>query len=78
MKQGYLYINRDTGRYELLDDDFNYITYFTCGERLEVHFINDGWIKGRIEHMESMGGYYFLSDNDKKYYLYDGYAARVK
>ena len=78
MKVGYLYKSIETGRFELLNSDYDYITYFTCGDKIEVNFINEGWIKGRIEHSEKMGGYYFLSDNDKKYYLYDGYAARVK
>lgn len=77
MKQGYIYTNFETGRYEIFNSDYEYLTYFTCGDSAEIYFINEGWIKGRIEHMESMGGYYFLGNDEKKRYLYDGYAARI-
>lgn len=77
MKIGYLYENRSTGRYELFDDDYEYITYFTCGDRIEIYFGDEGYSKGRIEHSLDMEGYYFFGDNGEKKYIYNGMPARV-
>ena len=29
---------RDDGRFEMIDDKGNYITYFTCGDCLELYW----------------------------------------
>ena len=48
MKIGFLQ-KREDGRFELQDENGNYITYFTSGEPIEIFVEGYGWINGRVE-----------------------------
>ena len=66
------------GKYRLSTDDH----MFSCGSPIEV-YINDpgydhGWQFGRVEHRESMGGYYFRSCSCDDHRLYPGMLAAVR
>lgn len=63
MKNGILKLNKQ-GRYEIKEN-----VYFTSGEPIEI-FINDEWIKGRIEYSHKHKGYYFINELEG-IYIYD-------
>ena len=74
--EGKLVMGND-GKY-MLDTDGH---IFSCGSTIEV-FIesghNQGWQFGRVEHRESMGGYYFRSYSCDDHRLYPGMLAAVR
>lgn len=51
------------GRYEIPG-----ATYFTSGEAIEL-FLDEQWIKGRIEYSHKVEDYYFLNE-DEGIYVY--------
>ena len=76
MKIGYLKLRLD-GRYEMVNENNNYITYFTCGDRLELwDNSQEKWLIGVVEHKYNCG-YYLLLDNGKGIELYNGAKVRV-
>jgi len=75
--EGKLVLGKD-GKYRLDTDDH----MFSCNSPIEV-YINEpghdhGWQFGRVEHRESMGGYYFRSYSCDDYRLYPGMLAAVR
>lgn len=36
----------------------------TCGSPIEAYVPGKGWLKGRIEHHDSLGGYFFLCESE--------------
>ena len=76
MKIGYLKLRLD-GRYEMVNENNNYITYFTCGDKLELWDCDkEKWLIGVVEHKYNVG-YYLLLDNGKGIELYNGAKVRV-
>lgn len=77
MKEGYLNLN-ESGRYELLDEQGNYLTYFTCGELIDIYDPDkEEWLQGRIEHNDNYNGYYFFNPNGRHRSLWNGVKARI-
>ena len=74
--KGKLVLGSD-GKYRLDTDDH----MFSCNSPIEV-FIDSGydhgWQFGRMEHRESMGGYYFRSYSCDDHRLYEGMLAAVR
>jgi len=76
--EGKLVLGSD-GKYRLDTDGH----MFSCSSPIEV-YINDpgslghGWQFGRVEHRESMGGYYFRSYTCDDHRLYPGMLAAVR
>lgn len=62
--------HNSSGRYELEDE-----YYFTSGEPIEI-FVNDTWLKGRIEYSHDHEDYYFLGEHGNIYNL-TGMKARI-
>ena len=73
MKTGVLRLRSD-GRYEIIDSKGQYITYLTCGDSVQIYKDNK-WIKGRIEYDNR---YYFLSDDNIKFNIYENDKAKVE
>ena len=75
--KGKLVLGKD-GKYRLDTDDH----IFSCNSPIEVYIdepgCNHGWEFGRVEHRESMGGYYFRSCSCDDYRLYPGMLAAVR
>jgi len=79
--EGKLVLGSD-GKYRLDTDEFH---VFSCSSPIEV-FINNpspgnydrGWQFGRVEHRESMGGYYFRSYTCDDHQLYPGMRVAVR
>lgn len=72
---GYLKKN-DDGRYELINSDGKYITYFTSGEPIEI-WNGTIWMRGRIEYNHDIQDYYFYNPNGRHISLHDGLKARM-
>jgi len=55
---------------------------FSCGSNIEVYIEepghDHGWQFGRVEHRESMGGYYFRNYSGDDHRLYPGILAAVR
>ena len=66
---------RDDGRFEMVDINGNYITYFTCGDPLEL-FWEDKWFSGRVEYTDDRG--YYLLNTEKNLTLWEGDKVMVK
>lgn len=76
MKTGVLRLRTDE-RFEVINSDYEYITYLTCGDPLELYDdSNRKWIKGRVEHKWNEG-YYFLADDGRNISLYENYKVRI-
>ena len=76
MKIGYLKLRID-GRYDMESEEGRYITYFTCGDRLELWDSNkEKWLSGVVEYKYNVG-YYLLLDNNVGIELYKGAKVRV-
>lgn len=67
---------RDDGRFEMVDVNGNYITYFTCGDPLEL-FWEDKWFSGRVEYTQERG-YYLYGDKGRHLTLWEGDRVRFK
>ena len=63
MQQGTLRTNNE-GRYELIDEQERVITYFTCGELIDIYDeYSHSWLQGRVEYDDNYSGYYFFNPN---------------
>lgn len=57
---------------------------FSCGMPIEIFTSENDyseqplWIRGSIQYTDSMGGYYFYSDEGEKYRIQEGMRARVR
>jgi hypothetical protein len=71
----------DSGKFELFDKTGKYVTYFSCGSRIEICDPDDGtWYLGRVEHKCEDGrrGYYFCGSCFGAPFLYNGMRARIR
>lgn len=76
MREGFLRLRTDE-RFEVINNDYKYITYLTSGDSLELYDdSNRKWIKGRVEHKWNEG-YYFLADDGRNISLYENYKVRI-
>lgn len=77
MKKGYLRSNK-YGRYELIDEEGNCLTYFTSGDPIDIYDETlEEWLQGRVEYDDNYGGYYFYNINGRHRSIWDGVLARM-
>lgn len=71
----------DNEKFEFIDKNGKYVTYFSCGSRIEVYDPDeDEWHIGRVEHKRENGtsGYYFYCSYLGHPFLYTGMRARIR
>lgn len=76
-KEGYI-VKNEIGRYELFNNNNNYITTLTSGLVVDLwdQFLNN-WITGRIEYDKNYGGYYLFKTDGRHRSLINNLKVRI-